>query len=253
MVTTAPERRSAHAEAALHAGYHVLVASPLAPTADTARRLVALAAEHDRRLMAGHRLRYHPAVAAVEALAARGELGAVRTVRSERTGDAVEALVAEDLAVALAFAGPPESVAAWARGDDDWLLAVACAGDVRLHLAASRTEIRPAQRLHVGGTLGTAVVDRLRPDAPLRLYRVADAPATADRHPVDLSVPYIVPSDPGPLWPGRFWRRSRSGAPRTPTATPTSPWCVSWRPCAVRSPAGVRPSPWIALGATPAP
>ena len=198
VVTTAPERRAAHAEAALLAGRHALVASPLAPTPEAVRRLTALAAARDRRLMAGHLLRYHPAVTAAEALIARGALGTLRTVRAERTGDAVWALVAEDLAVALALAGPPRSVAAWTRDDDDdLLLVVGCGGGARLALAASRVEVRAAQRLHVGGTLGTAVVDRLRPDAPLWVWRAADAPPPPpDGRAADRSAPYVAPADP---------------------------------------------------------
>lgn len=197
VVTTAPERRAAHAEAALEAGLHVLVASPMAPTVEPARRLVELAAEHDRRLMAGHRLRYHPAVAELEARLARGELGALRTVRAEHTGSRpVEALLAGDLAVALALAPPPRAVTAWGRPGDDLFVVVACDGDVLLHLGASRTEVRPSRRLHVGGTHATAVVDRLHPDAPLCLYRSADAAPTPDGRPVDRSMPYVAPSDP---------------------------------------------------------
>lgn len=48
--------------AALRAGVHVLVEKPIASTADQAEELIAVAAEHDRRLMVGHVERFNPVV-----------------------------------------------------------------------------------------------------------------------------------------------------------------------------------------------
>ena len=197
VVTTEPGRRGAHVEAALEAGCHVLAASPLAQAPAQAAALVAAAAERERRLMADHRLRYHPAVQDVEARLARGELGALRLVRAEHAGHRpAEALLADDLAVALALAPPPLAVAAWGSADEELAVTVACADGVLLQLSASRLEVRPSQRLHLSGTRATAVVDRRRPGAPVRLYRAADGAPDSARRPIDRSTPHVAPGEP---------------------------------------------------------
>jgi UDP-2-acetamido-3-amino-2,3-dideoxy-glucuronate N-acetyltransferase len=72
------------ARAAIEAGKHVFVEKPLALTVPEAERLVELAQLHDRRLMVGHLLQYHPAFEALRDLVREGVLGRLQYLYSNR-------------------------------------------------------------------------------------------------------------------------------------------------------------------------
>ena len=80
LVTTALAGHAPAALAALHAGKHVLVENPFAPTLAEAQQLVATAAKHDRILMVSQNYRFFPAPRAVAALVRAGTLGPVGMV-----------------------------------------------------------------------------------------------------------------------------------------------------------------------------
>ena len=63
----------------LEAGKHAFIEKPLAVRAADAEDLVRVAEAHDRRLMVGHLLEYHPAVRKVKELIDAGDLGAYST------------------------------------------------------------------------------------------------------------------------------------------------------------------------------
>ncbi len=72
------------AKAALEAGKHVYVEKPLALSAAHAEEIVTLAEKRDRKLMVGHLLLYHPAVAYLKELVDSGGLGEVFYIYSQR-------------------------------------------------------------------------------------------------------------------------------------------------------------------------
>ena len=72
------------AQAALQTGKDALVEKPLALTHKEGAELVRLADEHDRVLMVGHVLEYHPGVRRLLELAHSGELGQIRYIGSTR-------------------------------------------------------------------------------------------------------------------------------------------------------------------------
>jgi predicted dehydrogenase len=72
------------AKRALEAGKHVLVEKPPALRADEAEELCSLAEEHDRVLMPGHLLLYHPGVQKLKQLVTSGELGDVLCIYGNR-------------------------------------------------------------------------------------------------------------------------------------------------------------------------
>lgn len=108
-----------HAELALRAldvGCHVLVEKPLAHDAQHARRV---AAHRGARVMAGHLLRYHPAIERILEMVRRGALGAVTHVLCDRMGARTRShddsawwgLAPHDISVMrLVFGGEPQSV-----------------------------------------------------------------------------------------------------------------------------------------------
>jgi predicted dehydrogenase len=69
---------------ALKAGKDVMVEKPLALTYEQGARLVQVAAEHDRILMVGHVLEYHPAVVRLVEMVRAGDLGKVHYIYSTR-------------------------------------------------------------------------------------------------------------------------------------------------------------------------
>jgi predicted dehydrogenase len=109
------------ARLALEAGKHVLVEKPPAMLAVEMEELVRLAREHDRVLMPGHLLLYHPGVRKLKELVDSGALGDVLCVYGNRqnlgvirsTENALWSLGVHDLSVILWLLGeePEEAVA----------------------------------------------------------------------------------------------------------------------------------------------
>jgi predicted dehydrogenase len=107
---------STHADLAvkvLEAGKHCFVEKPLAQSVADAERVVAAAAAHDRIVMVGHLLEYHPGVRKLKQLADDGELGQIHYIYSNRLNlgqlrtdeNALWSLGAHDVSVLLHLAG----------------------------------------------------------------------------------------------------------------------------------------------------
>jgi predicted dehydrogenase len=109
------------AKQALEAGKHVFVEKPPAMRGEEMEELVELAREHDRVLMPGHLLLYHPGLRAVKELVDSGALGDVAVVYGNRQNlgvirsneNALWSLGVHDLSVILWLLGeePTEAVA----------------------------------------------------------------------------------------------------------------------------------------------
>jgi UDP-2-acetamido-3-amino-2,3-dideoxy-glucuronate N-acetyltransferase len=84
VIATPASDHVALAETALHRGRHVFVEKPMALDEDGAARLVELAGRLGRRLMVGHVLEHHPAVAEMERQVARGTIGKLTHLTSSR-------------------------------------------------------------------------------------------------------------------------------------------------------------------------
>ncbi|MFN2184217.1 MAG: Gfo/Idh/MocA family protein, partial [Anaerolineae bacterium] len=84
VIATPAETHFDLAARALASGKDVMVEKPLALTYEQGMRLVQLAAEHERILMVGHVLEYHPAVVRLVELVRAGELGKVHYIYSNR-------------------------------------------------------------------------------------------------------------------------------------------------------------------------
>jgi predicted dehydrogenase len=112
------------ARLALESGKHVLVEKPPAMLAVEMEELVRLAREHDRVLMPGHLLLYHPGVRKLKELVDSGALGDVLCVYGNRqnlgvirsTENALWSLGVHDLSVILWLLGEePEEAVAYGR------------------------------------------------------------------------------------------------------------------------------------------
>jgi predicted dehydrogenase len=124
VVATPGSTHAALVEQVLEAGKNCFVEKPLAQDVESAKRLAQLAEERDLVLMVGHLLCYHPGVRQLADLIARGELGRIRYVHSQRLNlgkvrtdeNALWSLGSHDVSVLLELAdGQPVEVSA--RGE----------------------------------------------------------------------------------------------------------------------------------------
>jgi predicted dehydrogenase len=123
-ITTPVPTHAALAERALEAGKHCFVEKPLAQDTASAERVAGLAEDRGLMLMSGHLLCYHPGVRHLGDLIARGELGNVYYLYSQRVNlgklradeNALWSLGAHDVSVLLELADGNPSEAS-ARGE----------------------------------------------------------------------------------------------------------------------------------------
>jgi UDP-2-acetamido-3-amino-2,3-dideoxy-glucuronate N-acetyltransferase len=105
------------ARTAIAAGKHVFVEKPLALDVGEAERLCAFARQHDRRLMVGHLLQYHPAFIALRQLVREGTLGRLQYLYSNRLNlgkvrreeDILWSFAPHDLSMILSLVGEEPS------------------------------------------------------------------------------------------------------------------------------------------------
>ena len=176
------------AKAALEAGKDVFVEKPICLDPAEAQSLVNLAATQQRVLMVGHLLQHHPLVQELHQLLARGELGKLQYITSNRLNlgkirreeNALWSFAPHDISVILSLAGSqlPETVRCMG-GDylnhgiaDSTLTFLRFAGDIRAHVYVSWLSPFKEQKLTVVGSDGIAVFDDTRPwNEKLLIYR----------------------------------------------------------------------------------
>jgi predicted dehydrogenase len=121
VVSASAASHYAVAKTLLEAGKDVYVEKPLALRVDHAEELVTLARQHDRILMVGHLLLYHPAVRYLKDFLERGELGDLYYIYCQRVNlgkvrkdeNALWSFAPHDLSVVLHLIGQePEDVVA---------------------------------------------------------------------------------------------------------------------------------------------
>jgi predicted dehydrogenase len=178
--------------AALQAGKHVLVETPLALRREHAEELVVEARRRNRCLMVGHVVLFHPAIRKLRELIDTGALGKVYYLAAnrqslERPGEregALWRLGVHEVAVVLYLLGEaPLEVSAY--GDsylqgaqpDVAFCHLRFPSGTSAHLHISSIDAHTVQRLSVVGSRRMAVVDDLRIDQQLTLYE-----GSAHRH-----------------------------------------------------------------------
>jgi predicted dehydrogenase len=210
------------ARASLQKGKHVFVEKPMARSATEAEDLVRLAEQYECRLMVGHLLLYHPAFVFVENLIARGELGQVYYLYSQRVNlgiirqreNALESLAPHDLSIALQFMnGEPVAVSAQGqaylqRGIEDVAFATVYFDNGQLaHLHTSWLDPQKIRKVTVVGSRRMAVVDDTSATEKVRLYdkgvdvrpgdhRYAEYPEVMSIRSGDIRIPDIAFEEP---------------------------------------------------------
>lgn len=176
------------AKAALEAGKDVFVEKPICLDLAEARSLVALAEAQQRVLMVGHLLQHHPLVQELHTLLAKGELGKLQYITSNRLNlgkirreeNALWSFAPHDISVILSLTGNqlPESVRCMGgeylnhNVADTTLTFLRFAGGIRAHVYVSWLNPIKEQKLTVVGSNGIAVFDDTRPwSEKLLIYR----------------------------------------------------------------------------------
>jgi predicted dehydrogenase len=173
------------AERVLAAGKHCFVEKPLAQSSADAERVVDAAERANRVLMVGHLLEYHPGVEALGAIAARGELGDIRYVYSQRLNlgqiradeNALWSLGAHDVSVVLHLVGEePAELDAWGESfmrpgvEDVVFCYLRFPSGVAAHLHLSWLDPHKDRRLTVVGSRRMATFDDMALEQKVTVY-----------------------------------------------------------------------------------
>lgn len=174
------------AHKALKAGKHVFVEKPLSLKIEDAKKLCELAVEADRKLMVGHLLQYHPAFIELKNLIAKGNLGRLQYIYSNRLNlgkfrseeNILWSFAPHDISMILALAGDlPETV--YAAGSchlnpkiqDVTTTHMTFKNGIQAHIFVSWLHPFKEQKLIVVGDRGMAVFDDSLPwGEKLQLY-----------------------------------------------------------------------------------
>ena len=199
---------------ALSAGKHVFVEKPAALTVNHAQEMVELAQRMDRKLMVGHLLEYHPAVAAMKEHIDSGSLGDVHYMYSQRLNlgivrqseNAFWSLAPHDISVILyLFGAEPDEVSASGasflqNGIEDVVFANLHFPDGRIaQIHVSWLDPHKARKMVVVGSKKMMVFDDMHPSEKIRIFDKgvnlgagADSPlhSITIRH-GDIHVPHI--------------------------------------------------------------
>ncbi len=175
------------AKQAIAAGKDVYVEKPLCLSSSDASELIDFAAEHDRILMVGHLLQYHPYVIELNRLVQSGALGKLFYITSNRLNlgkirqeeNSLWSFAPHDVSVILGLAGAmPTEVSCQGESyltdgvADTTLTQMAFPGDLRAHVYVSWLNPFKEQKLTVVGSLGMAVFDDTKPwEEKLVLYK----------------------------------------------------------------------------------
>ncbi len=190
VISTPSQTHFKLAKAAILAGKHVYVEKPIATTAVETKELFELATQHERILMVGHLLLYHPAVNRLKQLIDEGYLGEIRYIQSDRLNfnpyrqdkSVLWDLAPHDLAMVCYLLGqePISVVSAHGhRTSADGLIDVAhielaFAGGVGGHIHSSWIHPSKQVKLIVRGTERIAMMDDTLESGKLQIFSKDD-------------------------------------------------------------------------------
>jgi UDP-2-acetamido-3-amino-2,3-dideoxy-glucuronate N-acetyltransferase len=121
VIATPAETHYSFAREALLAKKHIFVEKPMALREEEGKELISIAKEHNRVLMVGHLLQYHPVFQCLNKLAQSGELGRINYIYSNRLNlgkirreeNILWSFAPHDISMILSLAGEePETIRA---------------------------------------------------------------------------------------------------------------------------------------------
>ena len=184
-IATPSPTHYAVAKSALEAGKHVYVEKPLTLQSQEADHLISLAKKHNRRLMVGHLLLYHPAVSKLKELITSGDLGEIYYVYAQRLNlgivrqeeNAWWSLAPHDISMVLhMFDQTPTVVSARGEGylrhdNQDVVFANLQFQDRRMgQIHVSWLDPHKMRKITVVGSRKMVVFDDMEPTEKIRIY-----------------------------------------------------------------------------------
>ncbi len=185
VIATPAEMHAPMVREAFLAGKDVYVEKPLCLSVEEGRQLVAMAKTHQRILMVGHLLWYHPAVLKLKEMIQAGELGRIQYIYSNRLNlgkirreeNILWSFAPHDISVILGLLGEMP-VEVQAQGghylhqsiDDVTVTLLSFASGVKAHIFVSWLHPFKEQKLVVVGDKKMAVFNDLEKDAKLVTY-----------------------------------------------------------------------------------
>lgn len=167
------------AKQALLAGKDVYVEKPLCLDASEGEELIQLAKQHDRILMVGHLLQYHPCVVALQEMIAKGLLGKIHYISSHRLSlgqirteeNNLWSFAPHDISVILSLVGQQLPTAVRCTGQrilspgvvDIAMTTMEFGQKIRAHIYTSWLNPFKEQKLTVVGSQGMVVFDDTQP------------------------------------------------------------------------------------------
>jgi len=185
VLATPAKDHAEQARQALNAGKHVLVEKPLALDVADAHAVVAAAETHQRTLMVGHLMLFHPAVERLKTMIVQGELGRVLYIYSVRVNlgrvrqdeNALWSLAPHDVSMIEYLLGDePASVSArggvylQSRIADVVFANLRFASGVTAQIQVSWLDPRKERRLTIVGSQKMVEFDDVHPVEKIRIY-----------------------------------------------------------------------------------
>ncbi|MDA1138058.1 MAG: Gfo/Idh/MocA family oxidoreductase [Planctomycetota bacterium] len=186
MLASPAEFHYIQARAALLAGKDVYVEKPLSLNIEDGQSLIRVAEDHNRILMVGHLLQYHPAVNKLQQMVSEGTLGKLQYIYSNRLNlgkvrreeNILWSFAPHDISVILSLTGElPEEVTCNGgsylhhRIADVTVSNLSFPSGIRSHIFVSWLHPYKEQKLVVVGEKGMAVFDDVETENKLQLYR----------------------------------------------------------------------------------
>jgi len=185
VIATPSSAHYSQALQALQAGKHTYVEKPLTLDSSQAEELVSLASEKRLKLMVGHLLLYHPAIAKLKELVDAGELGEVYYLYSQRTNlgrirsdeSALWSFAPHDISVAIHLLGKePQFVSADGQAylqagiEDVVFVTMHFPGAKMAHIQVSWLDPHKVRRITVVGSRKMVVFDDIETMEKLKVY-----------------------------------------------------------------------------------
>ncbi len=175
-ISTPAETHAKFVKESLLAGKDVFVEKPLALTVKDGKELVELAGRHNKILMVGHILQYHPAVIKLKELISSGKIGKIQYIYSNRLNigkfrteeNILWSFAPHDISVILLLLGEePLNIMAFGEGFlnkevyDTTLTSMVFSNGVKGHIFVSWLHPFKEQKIIVVGSEAMAVFDDL--------------------------------------------------------------------------------------------
>lgn len=177
-IATPGETHAKIAEVMLKANKHLYIEKPMVLCVNEAERLVSLASLHQKVLMVGHLMQYHPGYIKLKEMVLAGELGQIQTIHASRLNlgkvcveeDVTWSLASHDISMILGLTGSlPIAVTSTGCAHitpdiaDSAHIDLEFAHKVKAHVSASWLHPYKEQKLVVIGSKQMAIFDDTQP------------------------------------------------------------------------------------------